>query len=416
MSKYRNLDLKDLAEERNKKIDLYKSIIDKAKFENRKLNVNEENNIKNINREIDLMNIIFEEKRNIQSNNFGNLINIKNNDNDKMNEFSLINEVRNVMHNNPLSENFNEINEKGKREFRNLGLTYFGNIIIPTDFEYRSDAMATIPGFGKELVQTDVYNLQLAVKNRNVLKMAGANFINSLSRNLSLPTYSGSTTSFIYEGGQAANSFSGFSEVTFTPHRISGYIDVSKQFLLQTNSENEQILITDLANSINRTLESVLLSNTSGNTHNTVEFQPAGLFYGKTISISGATSWDNICKMENAIDTNNMTADKMSYIIHPDVNLKAKTTVKTGSQEFIKTGKLLNDYNCFTTSNMPDLSGYKGCIFGNFSDLWITQFGPIDIVVDPYILAGEAKVRITINAYFDWKLRNNNSLVYAKLN
>jgi hypothetical protein len=54
-------------------------------------------------------------------------------------------------------------------------------------------------------------------------------------------------------------------------------------------------------------------------------------------------------------------------------------------------------------------------ILANWSDLIIGQWGGFDLIVDPYSVAKEGKVRLVINTYWDAKFRRSASYCVADL-
>ena len=53
-------------------------------------------------------------------------------------------------------------------------------------------------------------------------------------------------------------------------------------------------------------------------------------------------------------------------------------------------------------------------IFGNFEDLYIGQWGGIDLVVDPYTLATSGEIRFVLNAYNDVLVAEPKSFAVIK--
>ena len=78
-----------------------------------------------------------------------------------------------------------------------------------------------------------------------------------------------------------------------------------------------------------------------------------------------------------------------------------KTTAKATNQGFIMEGSEMNGYPVLCSSAVSA----KGVVMGNFNDYVIGQFGAIDLTVDPFTKAGDGKIRLVINAFFDAKPR-----------
>ena len=95
--------------------------------------------------------------------------------------------------------------------------------------------------------------------------------------NVSIPVDSGSNVGWAGEIEAATNGAGSFSEVVLEPKRITAYIDVSKQFLLQDSVSAEALLRADIVRAISNKLEATILGDAVGNSK-----QPAGLFNGAT--------------------------------------------------------------------------------------------------------------------------------------
>nr|DAQ01245.1 MAG TPA: major capsid protein [Caudoviricetes sp.] len=108
-----------------------------------------------------------------------------------------------------------------------------------------------------------------------VLAKAGAHYITGLVGTVSLPKYSGSTVGWKGEIDEAADGAGTFSEVTFSPKRLTAYIDVSKQFLIQDSVGAEELLRNDLVKAISTKLEETILGSAAGDAT-----KPAGIFNG----------------------------------------------------------------------------------------------------------------------------------------
>ena len=65
----------------------------------------------------------------------------------------------------------------------------------------------------------------------------------------------------------------------------------------------------------------------------------------------------------------------------------------------------------YNTSNV----GATNVAYGDFSQIAIGQWGAIDLTVDPYTMAKEAKVRLVINAFFDAQVLRKGAIAIAKV-
>ena len=316
-----------------------------------------------------------------------------------MENFSLLKAINDVANNRQLDERSQSIVNSGIEEMRKAGLSYSGQILLPIE---NRDIQATVATNGKEAVAEDKLNILEPLRANLVMVQAGANYMTGLVGNVSIPVYSGSNVGWAGEIEAAANGGGSFSEVMLEPKRITAYIDVSKQFLLQDSVSAEALLRADIVRAISNKLEATILGDAAGNTK-----QPAGLFYGATALAD--TSYSSMVDMIQTLEEANVSGD-MKYIVSPSAKAALKTTSKdAGSGRFVMEGNEVDGVPVLCTS------ACKGIIVGNFADYVIGQWGSIDLTVDPYSQATNGKIRLVVNAYFDAKPRRSEAFVAKTL-
>lgn len=316
-------------------------------------------------------------------------------------KFSLLKAINDVANNRQLDERAIEIVNEGQSEMRKAGVNYSGQIVLPV--EERADVKATVEGAGQEIVAEDKLGILEPLRANLVMVQAGANYLTGLTGNVSIPAYSGSNVGWADETGAATDGAGSFTEVNLEPKRLTAYIDVSKQFLIQDSLSAEEMLKRDIVNAISNKLEATVLGNGAGSSN-----QPKGLLNG-VVAGTAAVTYKDIVAMETALEGANVKGNKC-FIVSPSAKGDLKTTAKTG-ETYLMEGNEVNGYKVLCTSAVPA----KGIVFGNFEDYVIAQWGGIDLTVDPYTQAANGKVRLVINAYFDAKPRRADSFQKAIL-
>ena len=282
---------------------------------------------------------------------------------------------------------------------RKAGQSYSGQIVLPV--EERSTVQATVTSAGEEVVAEDKLNILEPLRANLVLTGAGASYMTGLVGNVSIPVYSGSNVGWAGEIADAADGAGTFSEVNLEPKRLTAYLDISKQFLIQDSVSAEEMLRNDIVRAIANKLEATILGDEAG-----TSTQPEGLFNGVTADASDVTFADMVA-MEEELEEANVTGE-LTYIVSPSAKAALRTTAKdAGSGLFVMDNNEINGIKVLSTSACTD----KGVILGNFNDYVIGQWGGIDLVVDPYTQAASGKVRLVVNAYFDAKPRRTEAFV-----
>lgn len=379
-----SLTLIDKREQLKKKAE---DLISIAEKELRKLNDKENDELNSIKKEIaDLDNEI----KNIENRNTKT--------NKVMAKFSLLKAINDVANNRQLDERAQEVVSNGIAEMRKAGQSFTGQIVLP--MEMRSAIQATVATAGQENVAEDKLGILEPLRANLVLVNAGASYMTGLIGDVSIPVYSGSNVGWAGEVSTATDGAGTFSEVTLSPKRLTAYIDVSKQFLIQDSNSAEEMLKRDIVAAISNKLEATILGSEAGS--NT---QPAGLFNG-VVADNAVVTYKDIVAMEKNLEDANVRGD-IRFIVSPSAKADLKTTEKGTSDNYLMEGNELNGYPVMCTSAVTG----KGVIMANWSDLVIGQWGGIDLVVDPYTQAANGKVRLVINAYFDAKPRRAAAFV-----
>lgn len=363
------------------------SMLDVAEQEQRKLTDSEMQEFEAINKEItDLDNEIRSIKEEIKQ--------VK-----TMGKFSLLKAINDVANNRQLDERAQEVVSAGIAEMRKAGQSYSGQIVLPV--EETRDIQATVEGAGQENVAEDKLGILEPLRANLVLVNAGASYMTGLVGNVSIPVYSGSNVGWAGEVDAATNGAGTFTEVALEPKRLTAYIDVSKQFLIQDSNSAEEMLKRDIVAAISNKLEATVLGTEAGSTT-----KPAGMLNGVSAD-SAAITYEDIVNMEATLEGANVSGE-IKYIVSPTAKAALKTTkIDAGSGKFAMEGNEMNGYPVLCTSAVAG----KGVIMGNFNDLVIGQWGGIDLTVDPYTQAANGKVRLVINAYFDAKPRRAEAFV-----
>lgn len=317
----------------------------------------------------------------------------------KMGKFSLLKAINDIANNRQLDERALEVVNQGVAEMRKAGQNYSGQIQLP--LEERATVQATVEGAGQETVAEDLLNILEPLRAKLVLAQAGASYMSGLVGNISIPAYSGSQVTWEGEVADAKDGAGTFTEVKLEPKRLTAYIDLSKQFLIQDSVSAEEMLKRDIVNAIANKLEATILGTEAG-----TATMPAGMLNGVTAETE-AIDYAGIVAMETELEEANVRGD-IKFIVSPSAKAALKTTkLDAGSGKFAMEGNEVNGYPVLCTSAVAG----KGVIYGNFNDLVIGQWGGIDLTVDPYTQAANGKVRLVINAYFDAKPRRAESFV-----
>lgn len=334
----------------------------------------------------------------------------RNNTNNKKNmkNFSLIKTINDVISNRNINEDALSVIEMGAQEMRKSGLSYSGQIQLPV--EERTDPkptdgaiVATVQTQGSEIVPTDKLNILEPLRGESILSKVGATFLTGLVGNISIPAYSGSTAKWKGEMVSADDGKGAFSTVELAPKRLTAYIDISKQFLVQDSVGAEEMLRRDIVNAVMAKLEQTIFGEADGTND-----MPAGLLYGAD---EANPSYAQACEDEASIT--DYRGEKV-YVMSPSAKAAFKQTTISGEKSDLRLLMQDNEVNGYRVVSSSNVAA-DGYLYGDFSELVVAQWGAIDIVVDPYTLATKNAIRLVINCFFDAKLRRSGAVLGHKL-
>jgi HK97 family phage major capsid protein len=369
------MNLLEIVDQRDQKLKSLESFNEKVKLEKRMLNEDESLEFNKVKTEVENLNKKINEVKEADKRATNN-VDIKNNEK-KMNTFNLIEKLKDTRN----GETINLVEE-------------------------RSVIVAGVDNQGQDFISEDKGGIIEPLRNKLVLVQAGATFLTGLKGDLSLAGYNGSTASWKGENVTAVDGAGATFEVTLSPKRLTCFIDVSKQFLVQDTLNAESMLMNDIVKAVADKFESTIFSGAAGSAT-----QPAGLF-ATTLTNYGAASWSNVVGLETAITASNIDYTKASYITSAKGRGKLKSAAKsTNAGIFVLEGNEMNGYPVLTTNAVIDtISGLtsnysggteSGIVFADWSQFVIGQWGTIDLTVDTVTQAHLGNIRLVVNAYFD---------------
>lgn len=320
-----------------------------------------------------------------------------------MKEFRLLSAINKIANNRNLSEDEQAYVNAGANEMRKAGLSFAGQIQLPVS-ETRATIAATVDGAGKENVATDVTSILEPLRAKNVLVAAGAKYLSNLVGDVQVPVMGAGNVTWENETATAKDGAGTFSAVKLQPKRLTAFIDISKQFLIQDSNDAEAIIRQDLINAINSKLEATILGSGAGSAT-----EPSGIF--ATAPTAATTTYKALATLESTVEDANVIND-CKYIMSNSAKATFRTTQKgTGTASFILEGNEIDGQTVLNTSNVEK----NMFAYGDWSNLAIGQWGAVDLVVDPYTKAADGQIRLVINAYFDAKVLRPEAIVTGKV-
>lgn len=294
------------------------------------------------------------------------------------------------------------------------------SIVVPVNMEKRAAFTAATEAATGVIIDEEQQEMLLPLQSALVLARAGARFMTGLQGNIYWPQFSGANVFWEGENSAAKDGAGNFTKgEIFKPLRLTAYVDISKQLLVQENASVEAYIRQAIAVAIAQKIEQTAFSKNKG-----VENTPDGMFHTLSGTVKGDINWAQIVAMETNADTQNALFGNLAYVLHPSLIGKAKTKVKdaSGAGGFIFSGNgdgQLNGYKALRTNNLPKELGEAtdefGAVFGNWADYFLGQWGGIELLVDPYTQALNGTVRLITNSYWNMGFIRKESFCIASM-
>lgn len=351
-----------------------------------------------------------------------------------------------------------EMHQEGEKEAKISGVDASGNILIPTmmlrkmggistraeeianasrfnsperDRQRRATMVAGTGSLGGSTIQTELGDLIPFLNPKLMVEALGATVFDGLIGNLDLPRKNarGSAT-FVGETVTAPQTNATINMVQFRPKRLTATSAYSKTLLRQSSLSIENFVRADLSEAIAIAWDFNALNGPGG-----ADF-PLGLLNisGVNTVVGGtngaAFNWNHAVEFETKIAAASANVAAMAYLLTTQLVGRTKTVEKfaNSGQAIWQTipqavGMLgtINEYRAERTVHLPTTLT-KGtangichaAVFGDWSQLVLASWGPLDLTVDPYTQSKDAIVNVTVNSWVDANVLHPESFSIMK--
>lgn len=236
-----------------------------------------------------------------------------------------------------------------------------------------------------ELVPTDhrgdLYIQPL--RNRLLARRLGVRVLSGLHGNVVIPKHgTGLTTGWVAENSAVPESNIDPASVTLSPKHAGGVTELSRQLIMQSSPDIEQLVRDEFAAVIAQAIDSALIKGGGVN-------EPLGVL--STVGIQTANlatlTWANVLAMKAKAQLANV--DASSWLFNPGVAAKL-----AGAEKSTGTGVYLLDDNgrmagiqSYATNQVANVTGTpdKGvAILGDWSQVLLGVWSEIDLLINPF--------------------------------
>ena len=267
----------------------------------------------------------------------------------------------------------------------------------------------------------DELQYQEALRARLVLSRMGARYISGLVGNITLVEGSAISVAWEGENDEASVATKTFSTRQASPKRVAVNVPISKQLAIQSSYDIDNIILNDIYGAHAQAIEEAAIDG-SGTGEPTGLLNTSGIGSVELGTNGDVPTFKSIVDLETAIALKNADMGSLAYLTNPKIRGLLKTTLKANAVAgYIWDRNELNGYPAYVSNLVPSnltkgTSSQKASaiVFGDWSQLWIMQWGGLDITVDPYTLASQGAYRVVLNAYHDIHVRRPEAFAAIK--
>lgn len=313
---------------------------------------------------------------------------------------------------------------------RNLpkGYQAQGGLFMPTNIGTRTGLDSKTSTTGTELKFVEAGSFIDLLRNKARVLQLGATMLAGLDAPVTFPVQNGAGTA----AWNAENPGSDVSEsnVTFTSRSLTAKTlqsttSFSRQLLRQAVIDVENLVRNDLA-AIHALAIDLAAINGSGTN------QPTGILSASGVSVAaigtdgGAPTYGGMIALEFKVENSNANVGPMGYLTTPGVKATLKNT-----QQFATTNGVavwtggedgqVNGYRALSSKQVPSTltkgtstTVCHAILFGVWSQLYIGEWGAMEIITDPYRLKKQGMIEVTSFQMTDIMLRYPEAFAVTK--
>ena len=262
---------------------------------------------------------------------------------------------------------------------------------ITVNAETRAMQVTGDGGVHDSVVETEIDGILEPLYANSVLSQLGARWYTGLPKgDVQIPIMGKGNVGWAGEISPAQATGNTFTTKKLSPKRLTAYVDISKQLLVQDTIGVEAAIRRDIVNALNDKLQATILGVEAK-----TDEKPAGIFYN--VSETTINNFKDLCKFEAGLDDANINGEK-KYLMGNTAKATFRSMIKgTNATGMVMEANQIDGTPMINTSSVST----KKFVYGDFNYLAIGSWGDLDITIDQDTQAINGCIRIIINAFFD---------------
>lgn len=315
-------------------------------------------------------------------------------------EFSIRKAIASMVPDLAQNIDFGREREISQEIARRSGQTFQGIAVPMQAFEKRTiTTAAPVGGPGSNIISTDHMGSQYIDRLRAnlVINKLGARVLNGLVGNIDIPKLTSSTTAgWFAEDSAISTSDAEVSKVSMTPKHVGARTEFSRNMLLQSSPDIENLLRDDFAKILAEAVDSAAIQGGGTN-------EPSGILDNGSLDTTtslATPTWAGVLSLIELIQTAN--SEGTAFLTNPSVVKTLRSTAKvtsTDSAMIMESPNSLAGYNCAVSNLVPSDLGAgsdSALIFGKWSDLLVGYWSAFDLLVNPYETTAYSKGNVQV--------------------
>jgi len=295
-------------------------------------------------------------------------------------------------------------------------------IMVPYQVMERRVLTTAAPsgGPGSNIITTDYKGEMFIDRLRAamVVRRLGARVITGLVGNLAIPGLKASATAgWVAENSALTPSDPQYRQVTMAPKHAGGIVEMSRNMLMQSSPDVEQLLRDDLSKILAEAVDRVAIKGGGSN-------EPSGILATSGIgdvpiaATGGNLTLDHVVDLIAKVEGNN--TEGTAFLTNSKVKAHASKQKDAQSHPY-GMAEYFKGYPLAITNLVPsDLTKSTGTnlsalIFGDFTDLIMGFWSELDILVNPFESTAYSKGNVQVRAMMTCDLAVRHAESFAAI-
>jgi hypothetical protein len=245
-----------------------------------------------------------------------------------------------------------------------------------------------------------------------VFKSRIATDLGTVAADTVVPVTGGSTVGWNTEVGAAADGGQNFTKVTLTPKRLTGYADLSNVILAQNGQSAEAAVLADLGRNMAKQIDAAMFGTASvTNAPAAIAATTGVLTFTESTTAGGAGACLDMLTAIQTVAASHGLEGNLGFVNDWTLYKALKGGAQISNITPMMVGDILAGYPAHFSFAPAQTATSADGLFGDFSKVFFAQFGPSNILVDPYSAALTNEVRLVMNNHFDWGVSQGKAFV-----